>query len=324
MERIENDLLKLQFLREEHHQRYQYVASFAKGVVVDCACGIGYSAPIFLSNPAVVSYTGLDVDRDAIAYAQEHDTTNSRFEYGSILALPFDDCSIDTFISLETLEHLEQPELAIAEVKRVLKPNGVFICSVPTKDYENFCVSLYGPNPYHIQSFSLDALKTLLQAQFVHVDIAVIAQELVSIVHTFQDQQMPPAVFDATNKNVMNGSFIAISSNADAIYNKNTLFTGMSRIEYDQELVHPLRQSLEFAERLAKQRWQLLLEAEKRINEVTKYKEQAERISEERMQAFKDTEEMVRSRDQALSEAKRIIQSLEEQLESVSKQNSNQ
>ena len=233
MERIENDLLKLQFLREEHHQRYQYVASFAKGVVVDCACGIGYSAPIILSNPAVVSYTGLDVDREAIAYAQEHNTTDSRFEYGSILALPFDDC---------------------AEVKRVLKPNGIFICSVPTKDYENFCVSLYGPNPYHIQAFSLEALKTLLQAQFSHVDIAVIAQELVSIVHTFQDQKMPPAVFNAKNKNVMNGSFIAISSNVDAIYNKNTLFTGMSRIEYDQELVSPLRQSLEFAERLAEQR----------------------------------------------------------------------
>ncbi|AVN52178.1 TPA: methyltransferase domain-containing protein [Serratia marcescens] len=324
MERIENDLLKLQFLREEHHQRYQYVASFAKGVVVDCACGIGYSAPIILSNPAVVSYTGLDVDREAIAYAQEHNTTDSRFEYGSILALPFDDCSVDTFISLETLEHLEQPELAIAEVKRVLKPNGIFICSVPTKDYENFCVSLYGPNPYHIQAFSLEALKTLLQAQFSHVDIAVIAQELVSIVHTFQDQKMPPAVFNAKNKNVMNGSFIAISSNVDAIYNKNTLFTGMSRIEYDQELVSPLRQSLEFAERLAEQRWQLLLEAEKRINEVTYYKEQAERISEERMQAFRDTEEMVRSRDQALSEAERIIQMLKEQLESVSKQNSNQ
>ena len=75
---------------------------------------------------------------------------------------------------------------------------------------------------------------------------------------------------------------------------------------------------------MAEQRWQLLLEAEKRINEVTYYKEQAERISEERMQAFRDTEEMVRSRDQALSEAERIIQMLKEQLESVSKQNSNQ
>ncbi|CAK9886693.1 MAG: putative S-adenosylmethionine-dependent methyltransferase/MSMEI_2290 [Candidatus Erwinia impunctatus] len=324
MERIENDLLKLQFLREEHYQRYQYVASFSRGVVVDCACGIGYSAPIFLSNPAVVSYTGLDVDREAIAYAQEHNTTNSRFEHGSILALPFDDCSIDTFISLETLEHLEQPELAIAEVKRVLKPNGVFICSVPTEHYENFCISLYGPNPYHIQAFSLDALKTLLQTKFMYVDIAVIAQELVSIVHKFEDQPMPYTVFHARNKDVMNGSFVAVSSNAETIYNKNTLFTGMGRIEYDQELVHPLRQSLEFAERLAKQRWQLLLEAEKRINEVTSYKEQAERINEERMQILKETEERVRSRDQALSEAERIIQALKEQLEIVSKQNKNQ
>ncbi|EKT56066.1 class I SAM-dependent methyltransferase [Providencia burhodogranariea] len=317
MERIENDLLKLRFLKEEHNQRYQYVANFAKGFVVDCACGIGYSAPIFLANPAVTSYTGLDVDREAIAYAQQHDTSNSHFEFGSILSLPFDDCSVDTFISLETLEHLEQPELAIAEIKRVLKPDGVFICSVPTKDYENFCSSLYGPNPYHLQAFSLEALKTLLHSQFAYVDVAVIAQELVSIVHTLKDQQSVPVVFKAKDKNIMNGSFIAISSNSAPIDNKATLFTGMSRIDYDQELVYPLRQSLAFSERLAEQRWQLLLEAEQRINEVTYYKEQAERISEERMQAFQNTEQLLCTRDQSLAEAEMLIQKLQEKLKNV-------
>ncbi|QGH59723.1 class I SAM-dependent methyltransferase [Serratia proteamaculans] len=325
MERIENDLLKLRFLQEEHHQRYQYVASFSKGVVVDCACGIGYSAPILLANPAVTTYMGLDVDQDAVEYAQQQNQNKDRasFEYGSILALPFDDHSIDTFISLETLEHLEKPELAIAEVKRVLKSDGVFICSVPTKDYENFCVSLYGPNPYHLHAFSLDALQKLLQTQFEHVNISVIAQELVSIVHTLDDEKTPLNVYTPEDKNVMNGSFIAVSSNAHPVKNRSTLFTGMSRIEYDQELVLPLRQSLAFAENLANQRWQLLLEAEQRINDVTCYKEQAERISEERMQAFQNTENLLRERDRNLADAVVLIQTLREQLEKTSKQEPN-
>lgn len=320
MERIENDLLKLRFLQEEHHQRYQYAASFSKGVVVDCACGIGYSAPILLANPAVTTYIGLDIDQEAVAYAQQQNMDRASFEYGSILAQPFDDQSIDTFISLETLEHLEQPELAIAEVKRVLKPDGVFICSVPTKDYENFCVRLYGPNPYHLHAFSLEALQMLLQAQFAHVDVAVIAQELVSVVHTLKDEKVPFTVFAPENKDVMNGSFIAVSSNANPINNQPTLFTGMSRIEYDQELVFPLRQSLVFAENLADQRWNLLLEAEQTINKITQYKEQAERISDERMQAFQRTENLLRDRDQTLVDAQAVIQTLRAQLEDVSKQ----
>jgi len=318
MERIENELLKLRFLQEEHNQRYQYVAGFSKGVVVDCACGIGYSAPILLANPAVTSYTGLDVDREAVAYAQQRNLDRARFDYGSILELPFADQSVDTFISLETLEHLEKPELAIAEVKRVLKPDGVFICSVPTKDYENFCVSLYGPNPYHLQAFSLEMLKTLLQDQFAYVDIAVIAQEIVSIVHTLKEQKSTIDIVAAEDKDVMNGSFVAVSSNSQPLDNKMTLFTGISRIEYDQELVYPLRQSLAFAENLANERWKLLVEAEQRIDEITYYKEQAERISEERMQAFLQTEDLVRERDRALAEAEAVIQTLKKQLDDVS------
>ena len=143
MERIERDLLKLNFLKEEHHQRYQYVSNYAKGVVVDCACGIGYSAPIILANTAVTSYFGFDVDREAIAYAQHKKIKNASFSFGSIFELPFEDGSVDTFISLETLEHLEHPELAVAEIKRVLSPDSIFICSVPTQSYEELCVRLY-------------------------------------------------------------------------------------------------------------------------------------------------------------------------------------
>lgn len=45
--------------------------------------------------------------------------------------LPFPDNSFDIVISLETLEHLMNPYHALQEVRRVLRDNGRFLCSVP-------------------------------------------------------------------------------------------------------------------------------------------------------------------------------------------------
>jgi SAM-dependent methyltransferase len=45
--------------------------------------------------------------------------------------LPFEADTFDIVISLETFEHLANPQHAIDEVRRVLKPQGRLICSIP-------------------------------------------------------------------------------------------------------------------------------------------------------------------------------------------------
>ena len=45
--------------------------------------------------------------------------------------LPFDDDAFDVVISLETFEHLMNPFYSLQEVRRVLRPSGRFISSVP-------------------------------------------------------------------------------------------------------------------------------------------------------------------------------------------------
>ena len=49
----------------------------------------------------------------------------------SIDGLPFADDSFDIVISLETFEHLMNPHYALQEVRRVLRSEGRFLCSVP-------------------------------------------------------------------------------------------------------------------------------------------------------------------------------------------------
>lgn len=45
--------------------------------------------------------------------------------------LPIKDNCIDTVISIDVLEHIPEPEKAIKEIYRVLKPNGIVILSTP-------------------------------------------------------------------------------------------------------------------------------------------------------------------------------------------------
>lgn len=50
---------------------------------------------------------------------------------GSVYELPFEDHSFETVLCMVVMEHLEYPDKAIAEMKRVLKPGGKIIISVP-------------------------------------------------------------------------------------------------------------------------------------------------------------------------------------------------
>jgi predicted SAM-dependent methyltransferase len=59
-------------------------------------------------------------------------------------ALPYEDCSFDSITALEILEHLDFDSLlyTLHEIKRVLKPKGQFIMSVPNyrwymRDFQN-------------------------------------------------------------------------------------------------------------------------------------------------------------------------------------------
>lgn len=51
---------------------------------------------------------------------------------GDIHALPFDDESVDAFLCRSVLEHVRSPEVAIAEMRRALKPGGQLLLTVPS------------------------------------------------------------------------------------------------------------------------------------------------------------------------------------------------
>lgn len=152
----------------EHWHRYMVASRFCHGKsVLDVACGEGYGSDM-LAN-AAKDVIGIDISKDAIAHASDRyrGRENLEFMRGSCEKLPLPDDSVDVAISLETIEHLEQQEAFISELRRVLKPGGLLVMSSPNKreysDARNY------HNEFHVREMYRDEFERLLHTAFPHI-----------------------------------------------------------------------------------------------------------------------------------------------------------
>lgn len=87
--------------------------------------------------PADVKYQGIDITPEfAGPDVLIHDISGG---------IPFPDASFDYVFSIEVIEHVPNPYGAFQEIQRVLRPEGVFVISVP--------------NPYHAKELVWNLLR---------------------------------------------------------------------------------------------------------------------------------------------------------------------
>jgi ubiquinone/menaquinone biosynthesis C-methylase UbiE len=102
--------------------------------LLDCGCGPGSITRSIARYVPKGRIVGVDFAESQINAAikanQSANQSQLSFQTASVYALPFDDGSFDCVFSHALLEHLAEPQRAIAEFKRVLKAGGTLgVCS---------------------------------------------------------------------------------------------------------------------------------------------------------------------------------------------------
>lgn len=88
------------------------------------------------------NYTGVDLSETPKKFI-----TNGRFVQASATDLPFEDNSFDLAWTIDTLEHVPDPEKALDEIRRVLRPGGVLYLK-PAWQCRSWACKGYPVRPY--------------------------------------------------------------------------------------------------------------------------------------------------------------------------------
>jgi SAM-dependent methyltransferase len=148
--------------------------------VLDLGCRDGSLTGAYADGNQIV---GVDADREALAAAAEVGIETRWADLDE--PLDFEEATFDVVVAGELLEHLRDPRRVVGDVRRVLKPAGTFVGSVPNAyRLKNRVRFLLGRNPEddptHLQMFSPDDVRKLLDG-FEEPRLHFIAGRLVGL-----------------------------------------------------------------------------------------------------------------------------------------------
>jgi SAM-dependent methyltransferase len=164
-------------------ERVQLFARYVGGPgrrVLDLGCRDGALTRAYTQGNEVI---GVDADREALKEAAKLGIETRWADLDE--PLPFADGSFDVVVAGELLEHLRDPRRLVAEARRVLRPGGTFVASVPNAyRLKNRLRFLLGrkpeDDPTHLQMFSAEEVRTLL-SEFDEPQLHFIAGRLVPL-----------------------------------------------------------------------------------------------------------------------------------------------
>ena len=98
--------------------------------ILDVGCGTGTMLTYLASYGQA---QGVDIDEEAVGYCRERGLTDVRL--GAAETLPFEDGSFDLVTALDVVEHLDDDAAALREIRRVLRPRGKVLVTVPAHPF---------------------------------------------------------------------------------------------------------------------------------------------------------------------------------------------
>lgn len=143
--------------------------------VLDAGCGTGIFTAFL--NDLGFTATGVDISVTAVTQAKEK-CASARFQVAALeTGLPFEDETFAAVWCSEVLEHLFNVPAALAELNRVLQPEGSLLLTTPYHGLlKNLIVALttfdrhYNPYLSHIRFFTRRSLGVCLQRAGFAID----------------------------------------------------------------------------------------------------------------------------------------------------------
>jgi len=119
---------------------------------------------------AVQEELQLGINEQIVQQTRQRRSNIAEVVFGDMTCSDLPGASFDFIVSVEVLEHVEQDELFVKEVSRVLKPGGVFLMTTPNGDW------VENKNPDHKRHYKKRELSALLNKYFdeVTIDYAIV------------------------------------------------------------------------------------------------------------------------------------------------------
>lgn len=114
--------------------------------ILELGCGGGLMAEEYARRGATV--TGIDRSVPSLRVARSHASESGlpiRYTGSVAERLPFPDAAFDAVVSADVLEHVESVEQVIAEVARVLRPDGRFVYDTVNRTWKSRLLLVWLP-----------------------------------------------------------------------------------------------------------------------------------------------------------------------------------
>ena len=152
-------------IESDHMERYRFACNYVRNkAVLDIACGFGYAGPLMIEAGAV-EYEGVDINELVIKYANRLYGTDKIKYYQGDICFYNPNKLFNIVTCFETIEHVRDYQIALLNMNRLLKADGMLIISSPNRPVTSPNARYLSDKPlnhYHVQEFTINELENEL------------------------------------------------------------------------------------------------------------------------------------------------------------------